>query len=191
LNKRKPRLDKFEQPDFIARLRAGDEMAYQNLVDELATWLAVYINRKFSINVEEAKDIVQDTIMTVYRKIKSYDPAKGKFIQWVFRVLRNQCLDWLRKRKRERLTFRELLAPDLTIQDEVKSFRDDLSPLEKLPREVRAAILRLPGRYQQFVGLMLLGASEDYIMAIMQIKTHSALRSLKSRVLSKLRIEVQ
>jgi len=191
LNTRKPRLNNFEQPDFIASLRAGDELAYQNLVDELATWLAVYVNRKFSINAEEAKDIVQDTVMTVYRKIKSYDPAKGKFIQWVFRVLRNQCLDWLRKRKRERLTFRELLVPDLTIQNEVKIFRDDLSPLEKLPREVRAAILRLPGRYQQFVGLMLLEASEDYIMGIMQIKTYGTLRSLKSRVLSKLRTEIQ
>jgi len=115
LNTRKPRLDKFEQADFIARLRAGDETAYHEVVEELAVWFAVYINKKFSINVEEAKDIVQDTVITVYRKIKSYDPAKGKFIQWMFRVLRNQCLDWLRKRKRERLTFRELLATDLTI----------------------------------------------------------------------------
>jgi len=81
LNTRKPRLDKFEQPDFIARLRAGDETAYQEVVEELAVWFAVYTKRKFGINEEDAKDIVQDTVLTVYRKIKSYDPVKGKFIQ--------------------------------------------------------------------------------------------------------------
>lgn|GEM_PF-2535020 len=170
MNARTPQLDKFNQPDFIARLQAGDEAAYQDVVDELAAWCAVYINRKFNINAEDAKDIVQDIVMTVYRKIKSYDPSKGKFTQWVFQVLRNQCLDWLRKRKMERLTFSELLAMESTIQDEVIILRDDLSPLEKLPRKVRAAILKLPGRYQQLVGLMLLNASEDYIMGIMQIK---------------------
>ncbi|MCI0696897.1 RNA polymerase sigma factor [candidate division KSB1 bacterium] len=191
MDTRIPSLDKLNQPDFIARLQAGDETAYQNVMEELATWFAVYIKRKFGITEEDAKDLVQDVIMNVYRKIKRFEPAKGKFTQWAFSILRNQCLDWLRKRKRERLTFRELLAADLSIQDEAKIFRDDLSPLEKLPREVRAAILRLPGRYQQFVGLMLLGASEDYTMGIMQIKTHSAFRSLKSRVLSKLRMEIQ
>ena len=188
---RKLHLDKFEQPDFIASLRAGDDTAYHEVVEELAMWFAVYTKSKFGINEEDAKDIVQDTVLTVYGKIKSYDPAKGKFIQWVFRVLRNQCLDWLRKRKRERLTFRELLATDLNIPDKDKTSRDDLSPLEKLPLEVQETILRLPGRYQQFIGLMLLNASESYVMDIMQIKAHSTFRSLKSRILSKLRTEIQ
>lgn len=191
MNTRAPRLDKFNQPDYIARLQAGDEAAYQNLADEFATWFVIYAKRKYGINEEDAKDIVQDVIMNIYLKIELYEPAKSKFVQWVFRILRNRCLDWLRKRKKDRMTFRELLAIDLAIQEESKTFRDDLSPLEKLPIEVRRAILRLPGRYQQFIGLMLLNAPENYVMQIMQIKTHSSFRSLKSRVLSKLKAEIQ
>jgi RNA polymerase sigma factor (sigma-70 family) len=191
LNTNTSRLDKFNQPDFIARLQAGDEIAYQDLVDEIATLFIFYAKRKFGINEEDAKDLVQDVVMNVYHKIELYEPGKGKFMQWVFRILRNRCLGWLRKRKKDRMTFRELLAIDLAIQEESKTFRDDLSPLEKLPIEVRRAILRLPGRYQQFIGLMLLNAPESYVMKIMQIKTHSTFRSLKSRVLSKLKAEIQ
>jgi len=191
LNTRSPRLDKFNQPDFIAKLRAGDETAYHEVVEELAMWFAVYTKRKFGISEEDAKDIVQDAIMAVYLKIEFYQPARGKFVQWAFQILRNKCLDWLRKHKRERLTFRESLAKDLTIQDEGKTFRDNLSPLEKLPRAVREAILKLPGRYQQFIGLLLLDTPENYIMQIMQIKSLGTFRSLKSRVLVKLQADIQ
>lgn len=130
-------------------------------------------------------------MINIYRKLKLYEPIKGKLVQWAFQILRNRCLDWLRKRSNERLTFKELSATDLFIQDESKTTRDHLSPLEKLPFEVRQAILRLSDRYQQFIGLMLLGASENYIMQILQIKTRGTFRSLKSRVLSKLRAEIQ
>lgn len=82
-------------------------------------------------------------------------------------------------------------AIDDWIEEDSASPKDNLSELEKLPSPVREAILRLPGRYQQFVGLRLLGAADDYIMQIMQIKTRANLRSLKSRVYSKLRTEVQ
>jgi len=124
LNTSKPRLDKFEQPDFIARLRAGDETAYHEVVEELAMWFAVYTKRKFGINEEDAKDIIQDAIMTVYLKIELYQPARGKFVQWAFQILRNKC-------------------------------------------------------------------SESYIMQIMQLKTLGTFCSLKSRVLVKLRAEIQ
>jgi DNA-directed RNA polymerase specialized sigma24 family protein len=191
LNTKTPHLDKFNQPDFIARLRVGDKMAYQNLVDELTPWFSIYINRKFGINKEDAKDIVPDAILTIYRKIRRYQSVKGKFVQWTFVILRNLCLDWLKKRHKEHRTLRDLVMMDWTIASEGKDVHDDLSILERLPFEVQEAILRLPGRYQQFVGLMLLGASESYIMGIMQIKTRSAFRSLKSRVLTKLRIAVQ
>jgi RNA polymerase sigma factor (sigma-70 family) len=191
LNTKTPRLDKFNQPDFIARLRAGDETAHREFTEELATRFALYVDRKFGIQAADAKDIVQDVMTNIYRQIKLYKPTKGKFVQWTFQILRNRCLDWLRKRTSERLVFKELSATDLSIQDESKISRDHLSPLEKLPFEVRRAILRLSDRYQQFIGLMLLGASENYIMQILQIKTRGTFRSLKSRVLSKLRAEIQ
>jgi len=186
-----PRLDKFNQQDFIARLRAKDEKAYRELDAELYTWFTVYSQRKFGITEQDAKDIVQDATMNIYHRMRHFDPKRGKFVHWAFRILHNRCLGWLRKRKNERLTFRELLATDEAVAKEGKDLHDDLSLLERLPFEVQKTILRLPGRYQQLVGLMLLGASESYIMGIMQIKTRSTFRSLKSRVLAKLRAEVQ
>ena len=191
MKRRRLHWDKFNQPDFIARLRANDEKAYRELDTELCNRFTVYVHRKFGIPEQDAKDIVQEATMNIYRKIRLFQPAKGGFVIWAFRILRNCCLDWLKKRKKERLTFRELLTTDEAIATEGKDLHDDLSPLERLPFEVQEAILKLPGRYQQLIGLMLLSASEDYIRGIIQINTRSTFRSLKSRVLTKLQTEVQ
>jgi RNA polymerase sigma-70 factor (ECF subfamily) len=47
------------------------------------------------------EDIVQDIFFNAYKYIKKYDPDKGKFSTWIFRIARNRCLNEI-KRKKER-----------------------------------------------------------------------------------------
>jgi len=182
---------KFNQLDFIVRLQVGDETAYRELDNEFFARFTAFAEKEFGINREDAKDLAQDVTINIFRKAKLYDPARGQFIQWAFGILRNRCIDWLRQRKK--LSFKPLTVEiaDTAAHEVSQTARDNLSPLEKLPPEVREAILRLPGRYQQFIGLTLLSAPESYVREILQIKTVSAYRSLKSRVLTRLRAEIQ
>jgi RNA polymerase sigma-70 factor (ECF subfamily) len=149
------------------------------------------VEKEFGISHEDAKDLAQDATISIFRKAKLYNPSRGQFVQWTFRILRNRCIDWLRKRREISFTPLPSQVTDTMAQEESHVRHDDLSPLEKLPPEVRLAILRLPGRYQQFIGLTLLNAPESYIRNILQIKTTSTFRSLKSRVFSRLRAEIQ
>jgi hypothetical protein len=86
----------------------------------------------------------------------------------------------------------EKLQTDIVAQTiEFESSQDSLSPLEKLPPEVRQAILGLPDRYQQFLGLFLLGVQDSHVMDILKIKTRAAFLTLKSRVFAKLKTETE
>jgi RNA polymerase sigma factor (sigma-70 family) len=185
-------LEKFNDPDFVVRLQAGDDSAFRWLRDELFPWLIAFAVKKYRITEEEAKDLVQDLAVVLIDKIQTFDPSPRRFVAWVFQILKNRCIDELRKRRKFRFTSLESIPKNLAIRDaEYETPIKNLSALEKLPLEVRETILRLPDRYQQFIGLMLLEASESYIREILAIKTPSAFRSLKSRVLARLRAEIQ
>jgi hypothetical protein len=95
------------------------------------------------------------------------------------------------KRKLKFTSLEEWQADIITPTQEPHSSKDRLSPLEKLPLEVRQAILRLPDRYQQFLGLFLLGVQENHVMDILKIKTRGAFLTLKSRVFAKLKVEIE
>ncbi len=185
-------LEKFNAPEFVAGLRAGEEAAFRELAVELYPWFVHFVHKKFNIPIEDAKDIAQDTMFNIYQKILAFNPDKGRFLNWAFQILRNRSLDRLRAQSRLAITSLEKITADkIVFEERIAASTDDLSPLEKLPREVRQAILQLPGRYQQLIGLLLLGIKGSQIMEIMQIKTANNLRSLKSRMMAKLRIAIQ
>ena len=48
---------------------------------------------------EEAKDVVAEAFHKAIVNIDSYQPQKGKFSTWLYRIARNTAFDLLRKRK--------------------------------------------------------------------------------------------
>lgn len=64
-------------------------------------WRLIYgVARRAGFNDSEAQDVVQDTIIGVARKMKSfsYDPALGSFKSWLMLNIRSRIADHLRKR---------------------------------------------------------------------------------------------
>ncbi|MEO1971442.1 MAG: sigma-70 family RNA polymerase sigma factor [Pirellulaceae bacterium] len=50
---------------------------------------------------EDAADAVQDAIRSALRHRRSFDPQKGNCRAWFFKILKNRCIDMLRKNKRQ------------------------------------------------------------------------------------------
>lgn len=59
------------------------------------------IARRYTSSYEDALDIVQDVFIRVYTNFRRWDRVDS-FESWISRIAVNRCIDWLRRRRRER-----------------------------------------------------------------------------------------
>jgi RNA polymerase sigma factor (sigma-70 family) len=88
----------------LGRLRnLGDGISWQRFFDTY--WYLLYnVARKSGLSESDAEEVVQETIISVARKIPDfqYDPAKGSFKQWLLLIARRRIQDQLRRHYRTR-----------------------------------------------------------------------------------------
>ena len=94
--------EKFKLSDekLILRFQEGDINAYNELVKRYKDRLLNFVFRYFN-NVEQAEDVVQDTLIKLYTHANYYKNV-AKFSTWIFTIAKNNALTELRKNKRKR-----------------------------------------------------------------------------------------
>jgi RNA polymerase sigma factor (sigma-70 family) len=86
----------------VARVRAGDERAFELVFDRYHRSLLAFCRRMLASD-EEAEDALQHTFMAAYRALRTSDrPILLK--AWLYTIARNRCLSILRAR-REQVAF--------------------------------------------------------------------------------------
>jgi RNA polymerase sigma factor (sigma-70 family) len=125
----------------VARVRAGDERAFELVFDRYHRSLLAFCRRMLASD-EEAEDALQHTFMAAYRALGSSErPILLK--AWLFTIARNRCLSILRAR-REQVALddghaaSDGLAADVDRRAELRGL---LADLEQLPEEQRAALV--------------------------------------------------
>lgn len=76
-----------------------NEGSWQTFFDHY--WSLIYGTAiKSGLTEAEAEDVVQDTVLTVAKKIGNfqYDPVRGKFRSWLGSIIRSRIVDLKRKR---------------------------------------------------------------------------------------------
>lgn len=126
---------------------------------------------------EEAEDIMQESFLTAFHKLKTYS-AEVSFGSWLKKIVINRSLDALRKRK---VLFEELHA-ELPVADEPAQEPDSITV-----EEVKTAIKALPDGYRTILSLILLeGFDHDEVSEILGIKNVTS-RTQFSRARQRLR----
>jgi len=74
--------------------QAGDKRAYSVLLEEATRWLKRFFSHK--IAPDAVDDLVQDTLLSVHRKLSSYDSSRA-FLPWLAAIARYRWVDRLRK----------------------------------------------------------------------------------------------
>ena len=82
----------------VAGLRSGDPSAFETLIRLHGTPL-LRLARRLLGNEEDARDAFQDSMLAVYRSIKSFE-GSAMLSTWLHRILVNACLMRLRTRRR-------------------------------------------------------------------------------------------
>jgi len=74
----------------IRRCQAGDEEAFSALFENYKS--LVYRMAYLTLgNSADAEDILQEVFLQVHRSLASYDPTRGAFATWLYRVTANKC----------------------------------------------------------------------------------------------------
>ena len=101
----------------IARARQGDFEAFEQLISRYED--KVYrLAFRFVHNESEAKEIVQDTLLTVWRKLDGFK-GDSQFGSWLYRVTANAALMRLRSQRRH---------PEVSTEDLPPGFLDTRQP---------------------------------------------------------------
>lgn len=96
-------------------------------------------------NSEDAADAVHDAFATALEKPGSYDARKGPLKPWFLRVVRNRCIDLLRKRRPTGVAIEELTAPGATPDEDLEAGERD--------RDLQRALAGIKPEQRQIVVL--------------------------------------
>lgn len=95
---------------------------------------------RYSKDIDSAKDLVQETFFTFFKKIDQFDPKKGTVGGWMSRILINQSLKDARKNGRitfpDEVGFAKESSNDISIIDQLQA-EDILNLLKQLPEGCR------------------------------------------------------
>lgn len=137
----------------VARLKAGDQDAYEEVVRTLGGRMLA-VARRFLNDEEAARDAVQDAFLSAFRGIERFD-GQAQLSTWLHRIVVNAALMRIRTRQRR---------PEQSIEPMLPVFAEDGHHAETvvswtesgehaLERKetrllVRAAIAELPDTYR-------------------------------------------
>jgi RNA polymerase sigma-70 factor (ECF subfamily) len=166
----------------MVRASAGDEAAYQILLQDLSEQLRSFYLRRLSRMPVEVEDLVQETLLAIHNQRHTYD-LRRPFTAWVYAIARYKLIDLLRRRGR-----RELLTDVLDDTNEQGSGadleaseaqRDLFQLLETLPDRQRLPIVHV-----KIDGLSVAEAAARTGMSISAVKIgiHRGLRALALRL---------
>ncbi len=134
--------------DLIVRIaRKADRAAFAELFRQFAPRLKSYLMRR-GCDFAEAEELMQETMIMVWRRAASFDPARASVATWLFTIARNKRIDALRRQHRPEIDPSDpALVPDPAPDEEVRLLAHQrghrlAQALATLPPE-QAALVRL------------------------------------------------
>lgn len=122
-------LDRIHMTDLIHKVaRNRDSAAFHELFVMFSPRIKAMLMRQ-GADPETAEEIVQETMLSVWRKAHLFAESKGSFSTWVFTIARNLRIDRLR---------RNHIWQDLGTEVDERPSEDD-SPYDELHREQQRA----------------------------------------------------
>ena len=126
--------------ELVEKFKAGDESAYEELYEKTQR-MVYYTCLGILNNDDDAFDAMQDTYLTVYRRIDTLEDNKT-FISWIKKVATTRSLNLYKKRKGD-VSYDDTLGADesLQVDDNLESL-PDYYILEKTKREALDKIIK-------------------------------------------------
>ena len=138
----------------LLRVAQQDEQAFSELFDATAPRLKAYAMKCGASN-SDAEELLQDCMITVWRKAHQFNPKAASAITWLYTMVRNRRIDYLRKYKPDKIQSFDLW-PEEVADAVISEHRDQQGPDDEVEddlngRLVRTLLMSLPDEQRQIV----------------------------------------
>lgn len=162
-----------------------DKVAFKQLFDHFAPRLKGFIMRA-GAPAAQAEDIVQEVLLTVWRKAHLFDPSRAQVSSWIYQIARNRQIDVIRKEARP-------VPEALKAEDDADSDADagEAIALEQETEKLRRALDKLSPSQREMIERAYLG---ELTHTEIRDATGLPLGTIKSRIrlgLERLRHELK
>jgi len=138
-------------PDFSALVLAvaqrQDKQAFGQLFQHYAPRVKSYLMRHGADN-GQAEEIVQETMLSLWRKAGMFDPSKASAGTWIFTIARNLRIDTIRKNRRP-----EFDPDDPAFVPDPEQSADESMEAGEMRVKIRDALADLPEEQASVVRL--------------------------------------
>ncbi|WDV47300.1 sigma-70 family RNA polymerase sigma factor [Clostridiaceae bacterium M8S5] len=111
----------------IKRCQKGDIDAFEILIESYEK-IAYNIALKMIKNREDAMDVSQEAFIKVYKSINKFN-FQASFSTWLYRIVVNTCIDFLKKEKKD-------LSIDSTIKTEDGEIKSQIADTKNTPERI-------------------------------------------------------
>ncbi|MFN0263621.1 sigma-70 family RNA polymerase sigma factor [Tepidamorphus sp. 3E244] len=172
--------------DLLSRVaETADRQAFRELFEHFAPRIKAWL-LKSGADAALAEDLMQDVMMTVWRKVGLYNPQAGAASTWIFTIARNARIDRLRRASsRPYVDIDDIELPSEAADGEDEAFASQRAEL------IAAALDDLPPEQKQ---IMEMAFVEDMPQSEIAEKLTLPLGTVKSRMrlaYSKLRSKLE
>ena len=132
----------------VLAIAAGrDRAAFVTLFGRFAPRLKSWFARG-GASAQYAEDLVQETMLSVWRKADSFDPSRAGAATWIFTIARNQRIDTLRRSSRHILD-----DSDPSLAPQGPAAPDAIADTRQREDRVREALAALPADQMDVIRL--------------------------------------
>lgn len=86
----------------LSSVAEGDKEAFAALFNYFAPRIKSFL-LKGGLSEEEAEDMAQETMLTIWKKAPGFNPERAGASTWIFTIARNKKIDFFRKQKGGRM----------------------------------------------------------------------------------------
>jgi len=147
----------------IQRTLAGSDRAFRVLIERHQR-LVVAVVRGVVGDHADFDDVVQGTIIRIHRGLPRFR-AEARFTSWIYRIARNEALDWTGRHRTETVPLESISEPGHTQQDPETAHWHDLTS-----RRLNGLMAELDEKQRVVLELRYLGdRSYEEIATIMEL----------------------
>lgn len=137
-------------------IESKSQRAYAELMDRYRDSI-YFMLLKMVNNKDDAEDLTIEAFGKAFKKLHQYTPNYA-FSTWLFKIASNNCIDFIRKKKKNTFSINRTLENDEGSELEIDLKSDALDPEQSFMREqkiqiMHAVVKKLKPRYRTLVEL--------------------------------------